>query len=304
VSPAEQKNAVNILVKAILESVTTLEREDFAALEWSLQEITDNVLVHAQAQSGGLVQLRTFGHKDGHTQAKYTVADAGIGIPATLRPTHPELRSDRDALEHSIREGVTRDLGTGDVGMGNGLFGSFEIARLSGGNFGVHSGNARLDYDSENGLHVDHATIPYPGTVVTATIDCSKPGVLAQALRFKGEIHHPVDSIETAYELDSIEAMRFIMKDESESFGSRAAGEPVRTKLANLASMGGNKKIYVDLCEIPLISSSFADEVFGKLVYELRLVGFMHRFEIINATDTVASLINRAIEQRLSLPRR
>lgn len=48
------------------------------------------------------------------------------------------------------------------------------------------------------------------------------------------------------------------------------------------------------------MSSSFADEAFGKLFLEAGPVTFMQKFEFINVMETVQQLINKAISQRMS----
>ena len=63
---------------------------------------------------------------------EYIVVDAGIGIPRTLRQSHPDLSSDTAALERAIREGVTRDE---NLGQGNGLYGSYQVCSHSNGVF-------------------------------------------------------------------------------------------------------------------------------------------------------------------------
>lgn len=68
------------------------------------------------------------------------------------------------------------------------------------------------------------------------------------------------------------------MKTEAISFGSRAAAKPVKTKLQSLAAMCPQQKIYIDFAGIPVISSSFADEVLGKLFLELGPVAFTQKF--------------------------
>ena len=64
--------------------------------------------------------------------------------------------------------------------------------------------------------------------------------------------------------------------------------------------MAPESKVYTDFEGIPVISSSFADEAFAKLFLEVGAVNFMQKFEFVNAMDTVAQLINRAINQRVS----
>ena len=59
----DQQEAVTRLVDTILETTTDLERGDLAAIEWALNEITDNVLTHAESSIGGIVQLSRLGRK-------------------------------------------------------------------------------------------------------------------------------------------------------------------------------------------------------------------------------------------------
>lgn len=292
-SDAEQFSAVNSLVEAILGAVDGIARSEFQAIEWALNEITDNVLVHSQSRVGGFVQLTTF-QKD-RLRVEFVVCDSGIGVPGSLRAGGVQLRSDAEALDKAIREGVTRDP---SVGQGNGLFGTFQVCRVSGGNFAVHSGLARLYWNADRGLHIRAEQIPIAGTVVQACIDCSKPGVLEKALRFKGRAHVPLDFLEAHLEQAGSDRIVVTLRDAASSFGSRLAGTPVRTKLKNIGQMYEGQKVYIDFDGIPVISSSFADEVFGKLFVELGPLTFMQRFQFLNITETVRSLIDRAIQQR------
>jgi len=294
-NPKEQQDAVNKIVNVILGAIPEMQRADFAAFEWSINEITDNVLVHSESTIGGLIQLSTFPKIPKKVQ--FVVADAGLGIPKTLKQGHPEIGSDTDALDKAIREGVTRDK---TIGQGNGLFGSYQICSKSGGNFSVHSGHARLEYTEKKGLRISNENIPYEGTIVVATIDFSNPNLLEEALKFGGKKHSPIDYVETKYEMSNDGKIYFILKLESDSFGSRVSGRPVRNKLTNILKMSGNNKIVVDLSDVPLVSSSFADEVFGKLFLEVGPITFMQKFEFINVMETVRQLIDKAISQRIS----
>ena len=291
----EQQRAVNRIVNAILGAIPNLDRKELAALEWSVNEITDNVLNHSQSSIGGLVQVSTF--QRARKRVEYIVADAGVGIPATLRETRPDLTSDVEALQYAIREGVTRDK---TFGQGNGLFGSYQICSHSKGFFQVESGYGKLVFTERNGLHVTNEKIPFAGTLVAAQIDFSVPHLLEESLRFGGKPHTPLDYVETHYEQHHEQPVHFLLKEESSSFGSRIAGTPVRVKLANLARMCPTQRIAIDFTDVPLVSSSFADEVIGKLFAELGPLTFMQRFEFRNAESTVKQLIDRAIAQRMS----
>lgn len=290
----DQGRAVNRIVNAILGAIPDIERGDFAALEWSINEVTDNVLVHSQSTIGGLVQVSTF--QKNRKRVEYIVADAGVGIPTTLRKGHPEITSDADALDRAIREGVTRDK---SVGQGNGLFGSYQICSHSRGQFQVQSGYAKLSFTEPSGLHISTERVPYEGTLVVAQIDFSVPHLLQEALKIGGKVHYPVDFIEMHYEQDDLN-IRFLMREQSKTFGSRMAGTPVRTRLHNLLRVSSSQRIQVDFSEVPLVSSSFADEVFGKLFVELGPTYFMQRIEFQNVPTTVRQLIDKAISQRLA----
>lgn len=141
----EQYNAVNKIMEYVLSNVHGLNKNYFTAFEWAINEITDNVLNHADSSIGGLVHLEKFlGHQ---RVIHYIVCDAGLGIPKTLRDSHPEYTSDESALKASVQEGVTRNL---NKNAGNGLYGSLRIARVSEAHFNIESGKARLTYSSSN----------------------------------------------------------------------------------------------------------------------------------------------------------
>lgn len=295
-TPDEQQTAVDKIVNVMLGAIPEIDRSDLAAFEWAVNEITDNVLVHSSSSIGGLVQVSTFvKHRK---RVQFVVADAGVGIPKSLRGGHPEITSDTEALDRAIREGVTRDP---LVGQGNGLFGSYEICSKSGGDFLIDSGHARLRFSSTVGLSIDNQTIPYSGTLIVATIDFSDPRLLADALRFNGKQHKPVDFVEIKYETNAEGDIHFMLSKESSSFGSRVSGKPIRNKLSNLLGMNDSGVVNVDFTGVPLLSSSFADEAFGKLFLLVGPVKFMQRIRLINMMETTEALINRAISQRMQV---
>ncbi|MDO3619793.1 STAS-like domain-containing protein [Ralstonia pseudosolanacearum] len=295
-NPSEQQAAVNRIVNVMLGAIPEIERSDFSALEWSINELTDNVLIHSESSIGGLVQVSTFIKY--RKRVQFVVADAGIGIPKSLKGGHPDISSDTDALDKAIREGVTRDP---SIGQGNGMFGSYEICSKSKGDFLVDSGYARLKYDPNKGLSIFDQNIPYSGTLIVATVDFSDPGLLEQALCFNGVKHKPLDYVETKYEKNERGDIYFKLTEECNSFGSRVSGKPVRQKIQNLLRMSGESTVVIDFDHLPVLSSSFADEAFGKLFLSIGPIKFMQRLKLINMRDTVEGLINKAIAQRMKV---
>ena len=288
----DQAKAVNRIANAILGAIPDLERINFSALEWAINELTDNVLVHAKSPVGGFVQVSTFVRNA--KRVAFIVADAGIGILTSLREGFPDLAHDVEALDKAIREGVTRDK---SIGQGNGLFGSYQICSHSRGFFQVESGFGKLTFEEPAGLHIGPEPVPYEGTLVVAEIDFSNPALLEEALVFGGRRHTPVDYVDHNYQNEK--NVVFKISEESNSYGSRVAGTPLRVKLLNLARMCPEHRIFIDFSNVALVSSSFADEVVGKLFKSLGPLTFMSRFQVAGATPTVQALIDRAIGQRM-----
>lgn len=161
----EQHAAVDRILNILFGALSDFSRNELRALEWSLNEVTDNVLNHAQSKVGGFVQVTNFSARA--KRLEFAVADPGIGIPNSLRPGRPNLRTDQEALDMAISEGVTR---SPDAGQGNGLFGTWRITQISAGRLNILSGYASLDSNPESGLHIATQQIPFNGTLAPLQI--------------------------------------------------------------------------------------------------------------------------------------
>ena len=90
------------------------------------------------------------------------------------------------------------------------------------------------------------------------------------------------------------------VKDEmSQELGSRAGGRLAARMVRNL--LGDDQVVVLDFADVSVISSSFADEVLGRLFVDLGPMTFANRIEIRNANPNVRGLIDRAIVQRTRL---
>jgi anti-sigma regulatory factor (Ser/Thr protein kinase) len=289
----EQANAVNRILDAILSSIRDINRKDLSAVEWAINEITDNVLVHSESQIGGLIQLSSFNTRQ--RRIEYVVCDAGAGIPSTLKPAL-NIQSDVQCLHMSIMEGVTNG-----NGAGNGLYGSYQTASKSGGFFHLHSGNASLLFNPapKIGLLVKNERVPFEGTLIVSCLDYSVQHLLENALVFGGKKEDRPDFIELKYEDINEDKFYFYLIHESYGFGTRPAGLPVRNKIINLLQYYSSNFIAViDFTDVPLLSSSFADEVFGKLFQEIGEKSYRSRIVLRNCDKMNKMLIDRAIHQR------
>ncbi len=70
-------------------------------------------------------------------------------------------------------------------------------------------------------------------------------------------------------------------------------------KLEKLIAMYPAYRVRVDFADVPVISSSFADEFIGKLFVRIGALRFMRTFHIRGASPKVNSVLDRAILQRV-----
>ena len=259
------------------------------AVEWSLGEIMDNVTNHAQSSIGGFVQATAYKQSN---SVEFVAADGGIGIPMTMK-----LNNHAQALRKAIDEGRTSDK---TKNAGNGLYGSFQAAVLSGGQFEMHSHRCFLYCSRQGDIVNRNETIPYNGTSVRRRIGLDDPELLGKTLRFKGQSSDPpFQYVEREFEEEEGELV-FNMKEQAgRDFGSRQGGMRIRNMLENLLKDGG--AITLDFRDVAVITSSFADEVFGRLFNDMGPRAFMERIRMRNVDPTVDGLIDRAIVQRTQL---
>ena len=286
-----QDTILNRVMELILSTLET-GRDTLKAVEWSLGEVMDNVPVHAESPVGGFVQATAFAASNA---VEFVVADAGMGIAASMG-----MNDERVALRHAITEGVTRDKSRN---AGNGLFGSYQVAVLSGGTFELRSNCALLRRTRTGDLENRLLSVPYQGTSVRCRIALGDPELLGRALRFKGRAHDPpFDFVEREFE--SAEGFLALNMKERASphFGSRQGGRYIRRVIQNL--LRESRLIVLDFEGVGVVTSSFADEVFGRLFVEMGPRAFMTRVRMLHVDPTVEGLIDRAIIQRTRLGNR
>ncbi len=80
------------------------------------------------------------------------------------------------------------------------------------------------------------------------------------------------------------------------SLGGRMNGEKVRKEIVQNI----NETVAVDLKNVIVISNSFADEAFGKLltVEKIEFAMLMNKLKFYNTTDLVKKMIIKALNER------
>jgi len=287
----EQSQAINSIIDVILSSVEGVQRADFAAFEWAINEMADNVLNHSESHSG-FVQASHLRNKK--KKISFIVCDIGIGIPDSLRSGGHKVQDDAAALLEAIKEGVTRDKA---IGQGNGLFGSHRVSVNSGGNFKIRSGYAAL-HARPSEITAELQKVPFKGTVISAEIDFSSPGLLESALHFSDGPYKAWTRLESIYEDEQHDIIKIRVKDSAESYGSRKAGEPLRRKIKSLMDMHPNHEVNINFSGVEITTSSFADEILGKLLIEIGAKEFKRRVRITGLNSINEAIVNRSLSQR------
>jgi len=266
------------------------------AIHWSLWEVMDNVLRHAETQCGW-VQAVTFREKK---HVNIVVADGGIGILSSLSRPYPHLLDDRKyadqrAIKLAVEEGITRDP---TVGAGYGLTGCRDIVLNNGGVMLVYSGHYRLlvktgKTKEETLFSYRRSQTRYQGTVVELGLRMDRPVDLEETLGAGTQL--------TILEQtrDTEEGFRFAVLEEATNLGTREAGRELRTRLLNLIQVHPNERVILDFGDIHMISSSFADEFVAKLAVDLGGPSFRRRIFLRNLSSSVRTVIDRTLKDRL-----
>lgn len=80
----------------------------------------------------------------------------------------------------------------------------------------------------------------------------------------------------------------------------RDLGKEIRTHF--LDSLSLDNTIVVDFANVEMINSSFADELFAKLIAEVGASKVKNKVKLINVSPTIKVIINEAIFTRSKMP--
>lgn len=293
---SEAQKLANLYIDALVDQVYC-EAGVVDALNWCLYEVMDNVFQHSHAGSG-FVMMQVHRQK---RLCAIAVADTGIGIQKSLLLSSPEghvkrerLREAHTAIDEAIQQGVTSK---GKLNQGNGLFGLQRAVEINGGNLRITSGRGRWSNGPEGSESSPNRPVLEPemhqSTTVDWQLDCSTPVRIEDAL---GNTMAGGDFLESIETPDGHH--RVAVVDLEDSLGSRVKGQEVRTRLKNYLGAGA-RYLVLDFAGVGVVSSSFADEVLGKLAVELGELEFRRRVFVDSASPTNRSLIERAIALRL-----
>ncbi len=280
--------------------INELRRNDIFAngvlegVEWSINEIMDNVLNHSQASCGFIMgQI----HKS-MKHVAFTIYDAGIGIYNSLKSSVNSPRNNADALTLCIKEGVTRDK---KVGQGNGMYGLFSLIREGNGRLVITSGRDAYQYiDGTPSITKDVHLYPSSkrwSTTVDFQLDYSQDISIDKVLTFNGKVFDFINLYAENLENDAGELV-FRISELAEGTGTRESALRLKNEIINL--MKTNRQIAVlDFSNINVVTSSFIDELVAKLLVELGLFQFNRYIKLTNMSTTIQQTLQKSVIQRI-----
>ncbi|HGY91770.1 MAG TPA: ATP-binding protein [Planctomycetes bacterium] len=137
-------------------------------------ELLRNVLQHSMDDIGAILAAQRMNRPgEERTSFQIAVADAGIGIHASLAEEHPDIETAGEAIQEAIRPHFSGTFAEGFTGgsqnAGMGLFFIDEMAKRTGGRLLIASRGASVLSTGDPEFKRNHSISkrpPYPGTLV------------------------------------------------------------------------------------------------------------------------------------------
>lgn len=259
------------------------------AVEWMSYEVADNIVLHAQTQSPGFVCAQYY---EAGGRLEIAVVDLGRGLRASLSETRA-VPDDTAALKLAVTRGVTR---SSLVGQGNGLAGTLEIAKVNGGTLQLCSGEVMLQQVAEEQTFV---AVPHmPGTGIVLDLDTRRPVELTQTEIAGGgswqDWNYLIAEGERLAERGGLRVL-----DECSHVAGRPPALALRRKIEALLP-DLEQPMVLDFDGITMASSSFLDELLGRLVEAHGPEVLGARIQLKNVPPLIQRLAENVIGQRLA----
>ena len=233
--------------------------ELMSSLEWSINEVIDNIRNHAGSDIHGVVVAQYYPSEN---KLHVFVGDLGRGIKKSLSSVY-SAESDCDAIITATKKGVTRD---NTIGQGNGLAGTKDILGLNNGVLTIYSSKGKVIFLPNDSVSEKQFNNKVCGTIVEMVFDTKKPVSLDDTfisdtgftfLTALAEKYHD-NGVNIFYECNGWT-------------GGRAPARELKNKLISMLSelREIGDKIVLDFSDVRQCSSSFMDELVGLLMLSI-----------------------------------
>ncbi len=297
----EQSKIVEDIVLFYAKHITFKENL-MQCIEWVVNELTGNILEHSNSEIGGFIMCHKNKRKDSIT---IHVADAGVGISESLKGSFPNLQN-FEILAKSIERGITADP---SKGQGNGLAGTFSLSQKTDGFISIFDKGASLFISSGRDNLKKSNNKPHMGAGVSVSTEIGlKRDVNIKSGVLEDEILKNISSNPTQFELNNLnedgDNLRYFINDWDHGFGNRISGKALKTFLLNQYNQikgSYNGRLIIDFEGVDkIISSSCADEAFGKLCQQIGSAEYQYRIKFENLSDENDDIIRHSVYQRMN----
>jgi len=293
----ENSTEVFNLVDAYILELSKLDQFEegvLNSLSWCLSEITDNITIHSGV-GHGFIMGQIHG-KNKHVA--FSAYDYGMGLFNSLKDSKHKPKETKDSILLAISEGVTRDP---KIGAGNGLFGMHEIVRLNNGRISISTGNLLYHFENDTVKFTEKQSFfnkDSQSLAIDFQLNYDQKVSLSDVFKFNGQaykfINLRIENLENErgeveYHLDKVKT----------GFGSRKSGAAIRNDVMNIIRES-NQVVVLDFSNISIISSSFADELIGRLMVELGIFKFNNVIRLKGLNNLIQGIVQRSVSQRLS----
>lgn len=292
-NPKETKLIADQLYRDVTQNIEC-EAGVINAMSWCVNEIMDNTLRHSQTHVGFFMCQNH--HNTKHLV--FTIYDYGIGLYNSLYPSKFKPKSDSNAIELAMTKNVTSD---SKDGQGFGLWGLQQIIRLNDGILNITSRSSAYflkNTRTKSNQYFDSVSYLSPkngAVLIDFQLNYQNPINMNEVLP-----GGPYESFQQL--IEEIEDMNgclvFKIQEKSEGTGTRLSGLKTRMVLFNIYKET-DKWILVDFENIKYLTTSYADELLGKLIESVGELEFKRRFRIRNLNIDLQEIASYAMNERV-----
>lgn len=290
-SPEGLNTLLTRYIQSLRETASIIGEGITLGLEWCINECMDNVLQHADTDYGYVMASI----QPNSLKFNFCLFDSGIGIYNSLRSSKYQPSTALDAITLAMQERVTRD---DKIGQGNGLWGLARIVKQLGGSLKISSNGALYSLDEEGETTKASGQLNFGGdhgsTMVDFQLDYSKKFTWNDIFPASNYFDVWLDSLDNG---DGFSLLK--ISEEPSGTGSRQSAIKIKNKIKSVLT-DTKKPIILDFDGVNLISSSFADELIGKLITDLGFTKFIEAIILRGVSEVNARVINRSVGQRMA----